>query len=91
MTIEPSAADASSSPRLEVFWRPGCGFCHLLRTDLDRLGLEATWINIWEDEAAAEFVRSVNGGNEVVPTVRIGDEVRTNPSGQEVAELVEQA
>ncbi|NIB31080.1 hypothetical protein HBB16_04105 [Pseudonocardia sp. MCCB 268] len=25
------------------------------------------WVNIWQDEGAAAFVRSVNGGDETVP------------------------
>ena len=79
------------SPVVEVFWRPGCVFCMILRDDLERRSIEATWRNIWEDEDAADFVRSVNEGNEVVPTVRVGQEVRTNPAGHVVAELIAKA
>ena len=44
----------------------------------------STWVNIHEDEAAAEYVRSVNDGNELTPTVVIGDEVYRNPDADEV-------
>ncbi len=72
----------------EVFWRPGCPFCSGLRRDLRRRGIEAEWRNIWSDEQARAFVRSANGGDETVPTVRVGTVVLTNPSGAEVAALL---
>ena len=75
-------------PAVEVFWRPGCVFCVALRADLALRGIAAKWVDIWEDDDAAAFVRSVNSGNEVVPTVRVGGHVRTNPSGRDVAALL---
>ncbi len=65
---------------MTVFWRPGCGFCMRLERELARAGVEYRRRNIWEDDEAAVFVRSVNNGNETVPTVVIGDEYLTNPS-----------
>ncbi|WP_338751535.1 glutaredoxin domain-containing protein [Janibacter alittae] len=62
-----------------IYWRPGCMFCLRLRGALGKDKDRATWVSIWADDDAAAFVRSVNGGNETVPTVRIGDEVHTNP------------
>lgn len=44
-----------------------------------------TWRDIWDDEDARGFVRSVNGGCETVPTVCVGTTVLTNPSGAQVA------
>ena len=32
----------------------------------------ATWVNIWEDRAAAARVRAITGGDETVPTVEVG-------------------
>lgn len=40
--------------------------------------------NIWENPADAAYVRSVAGGNETVPTVRIGSTALVNPSPDEV-------
>lgn len=69
---------------LDIYWRPGCGFCsHLLHT-LDRAGVRATLHNIWEDDAARDFVRAHNRGNETVPTVALGGTVRTNPSPEDL-------
>lgn len=72
----------------DVYWRPGCPYCSALRRDLSRLGVPARWHNIWEDPDAAQFVRSVNAGNETVPTVRVGSATITNPRAVQVASLV---
>lgn len=72
----------------DVYWRPGCPYCSALRSDLSRLGVPARWHNIWEDPDAAQFVRSVNAGNETVPTVRVGSATLTNPRAVQVASLV---
>jgi glutaredoxin-like protein len=71
-------------PLVTVYWRPGCGFCHILRRGLDRAGVERTEINIWEDPAAAAVVRSHARGNETVPTVLVGDVALVNPTAAEV-------
>jgi hypothetical protein len=44
--------------------------------------------NIWADDDAAAFVRSVANGNETVPTVRVGPESRVNPTAPEVMAMV---
>jgi len=58
-----------------------CGFCHRLRAQLDREGIEYRVVDIERDPAAAEFVMSVNGGNQTVPTIRFDDgSTLTNPT-----------
>ncbi len=76
------------SDTLEVFCRPGCPFFTGLRLDLKVRGISAQWRNIWEDPEAAAIVRAANGGNETVPTVRLGEVTLSNPSGREVARLL---
>ena len=71
-------------PEIEFYWRPGCGFCSRLASNLDRLGVTFSEHNIWDDPDAAAYVRSVARGNETVPTVRIGDIALVNPSPDEV-------
>lgn len=71
-----------------VYWRPGCGFCASLLTELDRAGLEFAKVNIWDDPRAAQVVRRHNNGNETVPTVVMGDVVLTNPPGSQVLRTV---
>lgn len=75
---------ATTKPGVTVYWRPGCGFCHVLRRELDRAGVECTEVNIWEDPAAAALVRSAARGNETVPTVVVGNHAMVNPSAREV-------
>ncbi|MBW3662748.1 MAG: NrdH-redoxin [Actinobacteria bacterium] len=73
---------------ITVYWRPGCGFCASLLLGLERSGLAFDRVDIWQDEAAARFVRSVAGGNETVPTVRIGAVALVNPSIPDVLRTV---
>jgi len=72
---------------LTMYSTTWCGYCHRLKTQLDRAGIGYQEINIEEDLAAAEFVMSVNGGNQTVPTVRFADGTAlTNPSITQVSE-----
>lgn len=75
---------AASDREVVIYWRPGCVFCARLRGRLGRAGRKATWVNIWQDEAGAAYVRSVNDGDETVPTVVIDGEPHTNPDPQRV-------
>jgi mycoredoxin len=67
-----------------VYWRPGCGFCGALLRSLERTGVSFDRVDIWQDEDGAAFVRSVAGGNETVPTVRVVDVALVNPSPGDV-------
>ena len=73
---------------VEVYWRPGCPYCASLRRRLGRRGVPARWHNIWADDSARGFVRSVNAGDETVPTVRVGESTLTNPSWPELAAVL---
>jgi len=62
-----------------------CAFCKRLKSQLAREGIEMAEVNIEEDPAAADFVMSVNGGNQTVPTVVFPDgSALTNPSAAQV-------
>jgi mycoredoxin len=66
---------------LTMYSTTWCGYCHRLRTQLDREGISYTVVDIERDPAAADYVMSVNGGNQTVPTVRFADGMAlTNPS-----------
>lgn len=78
----------ADGPAFEVFWRPGCPYCSRLRRELARRQVSATWRNIWDDPAARDIVRSLNSGNETVPTVRIGASALTNPSWSRLVPLL---
>jgi mycoredoxin len=62
-----------------------CGFCFRLKKVLKAEGIKFSEVDIEADPAAAEFVASVNGGNQTVPTLKFADgSTLTNPSGAEV-------
>jgi mycoredoxin len=72
---------------LTMYSTTWCGFCHRLATQLDREGISYQVIDIEGDAAAADYVMSVNGGNQTVPTVRFADGTAlTNPSIVDVRE-----
>lgn len=73
---------------IDFYWRPGCFFCMSLERSLVSSGFEFNKRNIWEDSAAAAYVRSVAGGNETVPTVAVGDVALVNPRSEEVIAVV---
>lgn len=58
-----------------------CGYCHRLRTQLDSAGIAYDVVDIEQQPDAADYVASVNGGNQTVPTVVFPDgTAATNPS-----------
>lgn len=79
--------DPPASP-VVVYHRPGCPFCRSLLRGLGRRGLQHERVDIWQDPEAAAAVRAVAGGNETVPTVRVGPRTLVNPSAGQVLELV---
>lgn len=70
------------------YWRPGCGFCVVLRRQLEAAGVHLDARNIWEDEEAAAFVRSVARGHETVPTVVAAGRALVNPAASTVLDLL---
>jgi mycoredoxin len=77
-----SAAKTSALTMYTTSW---CGFCARLKTALRSEGISWTEIDIEAEPSAAEFVMSVNRGNQTVPTVKFADgSTLTNPSAREV-------
>jgi mycoredoxin len=71
-----------------LYTRPGCPYSMRLRAKLRLARIPYTSVNIWEDAEAATVVRSVNDGDELVPTVRVGDTFLSNPSLREVRDAL---
>jgi len=75
---------------LTMYSTSWCGYCHRLKSQLDREGIAYEVVDIEHDSAAADFVMAVNGGNQTVPTIRIvpadagAEIVMTNPSIMQV-------
>ena len=73
------------SGQLTMYTTQWCGYCRNLKNQLARAGIEMAEVDIERDSAAAEYVMSVNGGNQTVPTVVFPDgSVMTNPSAVQV-------
>lgn len=69
-----------------VVYRTGwCSFCRRLEQQLVAEGIGATLVDIERDLDAEAFVKQVNHGDAVVPTVLYPDgSVETNPSIKQV-------
>jgi mycoredoxin len=68
-----------------MYTTPWCGYCRRLKRQLEREGIEVTEVDIERDPGAADYVMSVNGGNQTVPTVVLPDGTAlTNPSAAKV-------
>lgn len=73
--------------QLTMYSTPWCGYCRRLKGQLDREGIEFTEVDIEQEPDAAEFVMSVNGGNQTVPTLLFPEGAAlTNPSLAQVKE-----
>jgi mycoredoxin len=76
---------------LTMYTTSWCGYCRRLKRQLAADGIEMTEVDIEHDPAAADFVMSVNGGNQTVPTVVFPDgSALTNPSAATVKERLQE-
>ena len=73
--------------QMTIYSTSWCGYCHRLMKQLDREAVPYATIDIEQDPASADYVMSVNGGNQTVPTVVFPDgTAMTNPSLAQVKE-----
>lgn len=75
-----------------MYTTPWCGYCHRLKSQLDREGIiDYKVVDIEQDPSAALIVERANGGNQTVPTLVYADgSAQTNPSVAQVkAKLAE--
>lgn len=82
------AIPAPTTPRVEMLWRPGCGFCSSLRRGLKRAGVAPEEHDIWSSPEAAARVRAATGGDETVPTIIVGRRSLVNPSVSQVLSAI---
>jgi mycoredoxin len=76
---------------LTMYTTTWCAFCRRLKSQLAADGIEMAEVNIEEEPGAAEYVMSVNGGNQTVPTLVFPDgSTMTNPSAAEVKQRLSQ-
>jgi mycoredoxin len=74
---------------LTLYTTGWCGYCFRLKAMLTRAGIPFTEVDIEQDQAAADLVMAVNGGNRTVPTVVLQNGLAlTNPSLTQVKAAV---
>ena len=79
MTAPTGQTSAQSS--VTMYSTQWCGYCHRLRSQLDREGIAYEVVDIEREPDAAFVVEQVNGGNQTVPTLVYSDgSAHTNPS-----------
>jgi mycoredoxin len=70
-----------TKPAVTMYSTQWCGYCHRLRSQLDREGIAYEVVDIEQQPDAAEIVQQVNDGNQTVPTLVYADgSAQTNPS-----------
>ncbi|HEX7355708.1 MAG TPA: mycoredoxin [Mycobacteriales bacterium] len=68
-----------------MYTTPWCGYCQRLKGQMKRAGIEFAEIDIDADADAEAFVKSTNGGDATVPTLKFADgSTATNPSIKQV-------
>ena len=73
------------SAAFTMYSTPWCGYCHRLKAQLTREGLEFDVVDIEVTPDAASIVERVNNGNQTVPTLVFPDGTAlTNPSVAQV-------
>lgn len=73
---------------LIVYYRQGCPFAGKLRLKLKLARLPHRAIRFGEDSDADEAVLIVGDGNEISPTVRIGEQYLANPTLHQIRQAV---
>lgn len=69
------------SAQVTMYSTPWCGYCRRLKSQMEREGIAFAEVDIEQNPASADYVMSVNGGNQTVPTLLFPDgSALTNPS-----------
>jgi Glutaredoxin-like protein len=88
----PDIEASQSENTTTMYMTSWCPYCRNVKRWLDTHNVPYTAVNIEENEDAAKFVMSVNGGNQTVPTVVFPDKsVITNPNASQLAQKFPQA
>jgi len=70
-----------------MYSTPWCGYCHRLKSQLDREGIAFDMVDIESQPDAVAIVEQAYGGNQTVPTLVYSDgSSMTNPSLAQVKE-----
>lgn len=71
---------------IRVFGAPWCGDCVRSKRFLDEHGVSYEWIDVDRDESAQSYVREVNRGKQIIPTIVFPDgSILVEPGNAELA------
>jgi glutaredoxin len=76
--------------QVKVYGADWCEDTKRTRQHLHTLGVAHEYINIEQDQSAAEWVRTQNDGKERKPTVQVGAQVLSVPSDHELEDALRQ-
>jgi mycoredoxin len=77
----PPDKEIRMSASITMYSTQWCGYCKRLESAMQREGIAYDKVDIEQDPSAADYVMSVNGGNQTVPTLVFADgSALTNPS-----------
>ena len=80
-----SPATSTEPAAVTMYSTQWCGYCHRLKSQLDREGISYEVVDIERVPEAAFVVEQVNNGNQTVPTLVYADgSAQTNPSVADV-------
>ncbi len=83
---ESSSQFVTNQETIKMYATTWCGDCRMARRWFDSHGIPYEYINIEEDNSAAEYVVRVNRGRRSVPTIVFPDgSVLVEPSARELA------
>lgn len=72
-------------PAVTMYSTKWCGYCHRLKSQMDREGIEFEIVDIEKHPEAAQIVAHHNRGNHTVPTLVYSDgSSQTNPGIKDV-------
>ena len=75
----------SGQPTVIMYSTAWCGYCHRLKSQMDREGIEFEVVDIERHPEAASIVAHHNRGNHTVPTLLYPDGIaHTNPGIKDV-------
>ncbi|MDQ6677389.1 MAG: glutaredoxin family protein [Acidobacteriota bacterium] len=73
-----------SEIKIKVYGADWCSMTTRTIEHLEEVGAPFEYVDVDEDEAAAQWVKDQNGGKEKKPTVDLGGKVLTEPSNAEL-------
>jgi len=83
---ESTLETSKTEQQIKMYATTWCGDCRAAKRWFDAHNVSYEYINIEEDDRAAEYVMKVNGGSRSVPTIIFPDgSVLVEPSARELA------